>query len=54
LAGSGALALSPVQLEDTWFYAATGRWIVENGSIPRVDPFSWTQLGAPWQSNGWL
>lgn len=34
-------------------YAATGRWILENGTIPTADPLSWTYAGAPWQSNGW-
>ena len=57
LAAVGALALlawAPVALEDTWLYAATGRWVVENSAIPRTDPFSWTSAGEPWQSNGWL
>jgi hypothetical protein len=48
------LSWAPVQLEDTWFYAATGRWVVDNHAIPRTDPFSWTVAGQPWQSNGWL
>jgi hypothetical protein len=55
--GVVALALlswAPVQLEDTWFYASTGRWIVDHHAIPRSDPFSWTVAGHPWQSNGWL
>lgn len=26
---------------DTWFHLATGRWIVENGAIPRTDALSW-------------
>jgi hypothetical protein len=43
-----------VQLEDTWFYAATGHWVVDHRAIPRSDPFSWTVAGHPWQSNGWL
>ena len=41
-------------MEDTWFYASTGRWVVDNHAIPRVDPFSWTVAGRDWQSNGWL
>ena len=50
----GLLAWGQVQLEDTWFYAATGRWVVDHHAIPRSDPFSWTVAGRPWQSNGWL
>ena len=55
--GLSALALlswAPVQLEDTWFYAATGHWVLDHHAIPRTDPFSWTVAGRPWQSNGWL
>jgi hypothetical protein len=39
---------------DTWWHLATGRLILEQKAIPRVDPFSWTANGEPWQPNGWL
>ncbi len=54
LSALALLSWAPVQLEDTWFYAATGRWVVDHHAIPRTDPFSWTVAGQPWQSNGWL
>jgi hypothetical protein len=54
LSALALLAWAPVQLEDTWFYAATGRWVVDHHAIARSDPFSWTVAGRPWQSNGWL
>ncbi len=54
LSALALLSWAPVQLEDTWFYAATGRWVVDHHAIPRSDPFSWTVAGRPWQSNGWL
>jgi len=36
---------------DTYWHIATGRWILENGSIPATDPFSHSMRGAPWQSH---
>jgi hypothetical protein len=39
---------------DGWWHLATGRTIVERGSIPHTDPFSHTRAGAPWIDNGWL
>jgi hypothetical protein len=39
---------------DGWWHLASGRYIVERGSIPRADPFSHTKAGAPWIDNGWL
>ncbi|MCW2277291.1 hypothetical protein [Heliophilum fasciatum] len=36
-----------------WSYAI-GRWIVENGTWPTVDPFSWTVEGKPWITHEWL
>ena len=39
---------------DTWWHLRTGQWIIENGTVPRSDPFSYTRLGQPWQPPGWL
>ena len=39
---------------DTWWHLQSGRWIVEQRAIPRVDPFSHTRLGEPWIDHGWL
>jgi hypothetical protein len=39
---------------DTWWHLVSGRYIVENRTIPRTDPFSHTRLGAPWIDHGWL
>jgi hypothetical protein len=54
VAAIAALALQPAWHGDVWVYAASGRWVLEHGEIPRTDPFSWTVAGEPWQSNGWL
>jgi len=39
---------------DTWWHLRAGQWIVENGSIPQADPFSFTRLGEEWRYPGWL
>ncbi|MCS7259353.1 MAG: hypothetical protein NZ765_01020 [Anaerolineae bacterium] len=39
---------------DTWWHLASGRYIVEHGTIPTTDPFSHTRQGAPWIDHGWL
>ena len=38
---------------DTYWHITTGRWILENGSIPATDPFSHSMRGAPWQAHEW-
>ncbi len=39
---------------DLWWHLATGRYIVETGTIPHVDPFSYTAAGKPWVAHEWL
>jgi hypothetical protein len=39
---------------DTYWHIATGQWIMRNGSIPAVDPFSHTMPGAAWTAHEWL
>jgi hypothetical protein len=39
---------------DTYWHVATGRWILSNGTVPKVDPFSHTMPGAPWTAHEWL
>jgi hypothetical protein len=39
---------------DGAWHRRTGQLILDTGSIPRHDPFSWTALGAPWHPNAWL
>src|SRR3954469_18307202 len=33
---------------DFGYHLATGRWILEHGSWPRVDSFTWTLSGRPY------
>jgi len=39
---------------DLWFHLASGRYILENLSIPNVDVFSATVFGKPWANHEWL
>ncbi|GAB2582427.1 hypothetical protein GCM10027034_12890 [Ramlibacter solisilvae] len=39
---------------DTHWHVATGRWILEHGVVPQVDPFSHTMRGSPWTAHEWL
>lgn len=39
---------------DTGWHIATGRWIVEHGTVPHTDPFSFTARGHPWVAHEWL
>ncbi len=44
----------PIPPHDFWWHLATGRLIVETGSIPTTDSFSYTQQGQPFYNQGWL
>jgi len=39
---------------DAGWHLATGRWILEHGSVPRVDPFCYTSSGLDWVNINWL
>lgn len=41
---------------DSWWHMRTGQWILENGAIPKSDPFSFTHNGQAWRypSAAWL
>ena len=39
---------------DVSWHIATGKWILDHGAIPRVDPFSFTWAGKPWVPIEWL
>jgi hypothetical protein len=55
VATAGAIAgFFPLQNTDIGHHVATGRWIVEHGTVPTTDPFSWTAFGAPWYLYQWL
>lgn len=49
-------AFSPSVLTDgdTYWHIATGRWMIDNWTVLRIDPFSFTFAGHPWQTHEWL
>ncbi len=46
--------LTPIPPHDFWWHMATGRMIVQSGTIPTVDQFSFTQAGQPFYNQSWL
>jgi hypothetical protein len=43
-----------VHCDDHWWHMLTGRLVLESGSVPGADPFSFTFAGAPWTNWEWL
>lgn len=39
---------------DIYWHIAAGRWMIENTAVLRIDPFSLTRAGHPWQTTGWI
>lgn len=54
LVGAAAWFLPEISGDDLWWLLASGREIVESGSIPEVDSFSHTFAGRPWMNHEWL
>ena len=59
--GAAALAFAivlfmPAVLNDgdTYWHIAAGRWMLDNQAVLRIDPFSYTFAGHPWQTHEWL
>ena len=48
------LALFPITNDDAGFHVANGQWILEHGSVPTHNPFSYAQDGAVWTQHQWL
>jgi hypothetical protein len=46
-------SIRPVFDPDAPWHLRTGEWILEHGSLPRVDPFSHTYAGRPWHWVDW-
>lgn len=49
-----AVGLSPLADNSFLTHLAAGRLILEEGGIPRFDPFSFTAAGEPWVVQSWL
>ncbi len=39
---------------DYWWHVRTGQLILQNGQLPRTDPFSFTSAGTSWVTHEWL
>jgi hypothetical protein len=48
-----AFSLKNLLEPDLWWQLRTGEWMLENGSFPHADPFSYTYAGTPWQNIKW-
>lgn len=44
----------PLYNPDLFWHLSAGRWMCQNGSVPRADPFSFTAGGQPWLDFEWL
>lgn len=49
-----ACAWTRIYSADVLFHVAAGRRALETGALPRVDDFSFTAHGAPWENHSWL
>lgn len=52
LAGAMAAA-GPLNHDDLFWHLATGKLVLETGSVPTHDPFSYTCRGCAWTSHEW-
>jgi hypothetical protein len=50
----GLLKAGTIGDSDVWWHLRTGDLIRKTGSVPLVDPFSWTAGGESWQPNAWM
>ncbi|MGC9953930.1 MAG: hypothetical protein ABSD21_06600 [Rhizomicrobium sp.] len=56
LAAFAVVLFAPAVLNDadTYWHIAAGRWMLDNQAVLRIDPFSYTFAGHPWQTHEWL
>jgi len=48
------LCVFPALCFDMWWHLRTGELILEQGSVPDADPFSYTAHGRTWITHEWL
>jgi hypothetical protein len=51
---AAAASRFPVYDSDLFWHLATGQWMVEHGTLARLDTFSWTINGEPVPQHQWL
>jgi len=47
-------ALAPIRSYDFFWHLATGRWILDHGALPRLDPFAVASDRTDWINGEWL
>jgi hypothetical protein len=54
--GAAALLafLGPLAAYDLWWHLKAGRAIIQSGSVPHTDVYSFTAAGRPWTFHSWL
>jgi hypothetical protein len=56
LLGFALAAFSPAIFNDadTYWHIRSGEWMLDHHAVLRIDVFSYTRLGAPWDAQEWL
>ncbi|MEQ8170707.1 MAG: hypothetical protein ABRQ38_17605 [Candidatus Eremiobacterota bacterium] len=54
LASLTFVTLYHIPAADTWLNLATGKYIIDEGTVPQKDVFSYTANGRPWNSTQWF
>jgi hypothetical protein len=54
LLGVFAFCVPTIPSSDMWWHLSTGRYILQNHTVPHADPFSSTIAGKPWTVHEWL
>ena len=54
LALAAALSLQKIYSFDYWWHLRPGALIAETGSVPKLDPYTFTMAGARWIDIHWL
>ncbi len=54
LGWGGFLALLPLNDNSFFTHLATGRLILDRGTVPSADPYTFTAAGEPWTVQSWL
>ena len=49
-----AVGMNPLSNNDIWLHLTTGRLILERGSVPHQDEYSFTNAGSPYTAHEWL
>jgi hypothetical protein len=47
-------AAAPLADPDLPMHLAVGKWIIDHGAVPHMEPFAWTRAGAPYFAYSWL